>query len=524
MAAAKNNAFGFELSRMVGVGKITDESVRIWLRTDRAGDHELEVWPDRQPAKGEIGVFKVPDGAADLTDSVAFPGDFPGLSPLQPLQRYRFRITRSNGRVTVGIGSFQTAPKGTEDTPEKFSIGVMSCHQPFEETSGLLSDASMRMLRLARAALLQHDARLVLLCGDQIYSDHPERCNLFEQHYTSSKLPFGSDPILMWPAATVRKAFQQRYRQFWWMKEIQYVHGHFPCYPILDDHEIVDDWGSKVVHARPTKYTDWSRLKVGALQAYADYQATRVMPPMTTLPDSLHYRFEYGTVGGFVLDLRSQRSIADGRLIGKSQFADFERFLKESADKHAILVVASVPVVHLPDWLTNVGASIAGDRVDFPDHWSYKKNIPTRNRFLNLLRNYSRNHPRQKIILVSGDVHIGCAFAIRWKAQGDPTIYQFTSSAISNKMKKAEVEASVHGPSLFGLTDSIQFGGQDPAAQVSLLKGGKGGLRNNPFGGLNLGIIEVRKRGNESGIVLKLMGYTEEDHQTPVAMFESEEL
>ena len=62
----------------------------------------------------------------------------------------------------------------------------------------------MRMLKLAKVELAKHNAKLILLGGDQIYSDHPKRRSSLDQHYTSSKLPYGSQHILKWPAAAVR--------------------------------------------------------------------------------------------------------------------------------------------------------------------------------------------------------------------------------------------------------------------------------------------------------------------------------
>ncbi|MBW1803564.1 MAG: alkaline phosphatase D family protein [Deltaproteobacteria bacterium] len=82
--------------------------------------------------------------------------------------------------------------------------------------------------------------------------------------------------ILQWPPGNVRKAFQQRYRQFLWMNEVQRFYADYPCYPILDDHEILDDWGSEPVHTVPEDGLDYGNLRTGALRAYIDYQASRL--------------------------------------------------------------------------------------------------------------------------------------------------------------------------------------------------------------------------------------------------------
>jgi alkaline phosphatase D len=222
-----------------------------------------------------------------------------------------------------------------------------------------------------------------------------------------------------------------------------------------------------------------------------------------------------------MMDLRTQRSVKPRRLYGPKQLADLKRYLAKNGDKHVILITTSVPVIHLPDWLTNVGASIVGSDVDFPDHWSYSKNRHARRRFLKVIYNHQKAHPDQRLILVSGDVHIGCAFRIEWHGKKGPKFYQFTSSAISNKMHDLKIQASVVGPRLFKLYDTLKAGAGVPNADVKLLRAKGGSRENNPFGGLNIGIIDVETRNAKSNVTLKMLGYTEEDHDTGVEMFTS---
>jgi alkaline phosphatase D len=510
-----------EVERMVGVGEVGPTSARIWMRSPKPGKHAIQVWPSGSPKKIQTAEVTIPDKGNDNTHSALFPKDFPGLAPLQPLRRYLYRVISRPSNTLVGEGRFETSPERPADTPEHFSIAAMSCHQPFDETSGKLSEPSMRMLKLIKAELSKHNTKLILLCGDQIYSDHPKRRSLLDQHYTSSKLLYGPQHILKWPVETVRKAYQQRYRQFFWMKEVMDFYSNYPCYPILDDHEIIDDWGSKKIHTVPSGGVDYTNLRIGSMKAYIDYQASRVIAPTDVIPKSFQYSFEYGNIGIFVMDLRSQRSVKPRRLYGSEQLKALSKYLANNADKHLMLIVVSVPVVHLPDWLTDTGASVLGSKVDFADHWSYGPNRSARDRFLRVIYEHQKAHPQQRVVLVSGDVHIGCAFSIKWSGRGGPTLYQFTSSAISNKMKKLMVQASVVGPKLFRLSSSLDIKGGVPKAKVKLLGAGRGARKENPFGGLNIGIIDVQKQGAKSIVTLKLIGYTDDDHTRGTEMFTS---
>jgi hypothetical protein len=61
-------------------------------------------------------------------------------------------------------------------------------------------------------------------------------------------------------------------------------------------------------------------------------------------------------------------------------------------------------------------------------------------------------------------------------------------------------------------------------AAVDLLKAAEGRDDNNPFDGLNNGIIGKRTRGDHSTVQLNLIGYPASDKLKPIIMFDSGEL
>jgi alkaline phosphatase D len=487
-----------QMERMVAVGKVDSNSARIWMRSEKSGRVEITVRP------GGIEPYHavIDDKAADYTKSVLIEG-------LKPLTRYRYKVVRTSDRVELGSGQFETFPEKPEDTPGKFSIALMSCHQPFNDDGGI-SPVRMRLLKTLPLILKKHDVKFIMLAGDQIYSDHPERRSLFNPHYTAKwKIP-DKESIFQWDGDTIRKAFQERYRICWSMKDVQRFYANYPCFPILDDHEIMDDWGTFPEHQSKTKYQKVFRH---ARESYFDYQGSLVRNRIRSLPPSFHYSFSYGNVGVFVLDLRSERKTdkKKGQLFGPQQLAEFKKFLRDNADKKAIIIMASVPVVHLPEFITNFGALILGSNVDFSDMWSARKNIRDRDKFLKALHSHQKANPKQRVVLVSGDVHIGCAFVIKWKGRGKrPVMYQFTSSGISNrpekKGKKFLMKLSELGPKML----SGLFVRNGPEADVSLIKGASKGKGENPYGWENVGIIEVHKKGGESRVKLKLVGYSKD--------------
>jgi alkaline phosphatase D len=506
-----------QLGDMVAVGMTTSTSVRLWMRTQRPGKHRIEIYPGN-PNQSNIVVETTvgADNSNDHTHSVLYPDDFPNAAPLVSNNRYRYRIVRTQDTTPLGEGFFGTAPASDAETPDKYSIAVMSCHQPFN-SDGSISDRSMRMLRLVPKVLDGYKAKCVIVCGDQIYADAPENFSLINPHYAQKIIPAKSS-IFEWTSDEVRRAYQERYRIFWSMNEVRHMYANYPCYPILDDHEIIDDWGSSIAHADKK----FANLCQGAKEAYFDYQASRVRQRTDVLPDSFHYEFDYGSLGGFVMDIRSQRKAGKtNQLYSDKQFKDLEKFLDKNGQKRVLLIVTSVPVVHLPSWLTDVGAALVGDKIDFPDHWAYSKNLFARDRLLTRLHRHQEAHPKQRVVLVSGDVHIGCAFAIHWQNGKKPKLYQLTSSAVSNRMKKSDTYFSKVGPDM---VSKLKCNDGKPSARVNLLKAAEGSDDNNPFGGLNIGIIEVTDRGDHSTVNLKLIGYPASDNTVHETMFGSGEL
>ncbi len=502
-----------QMRRMVAVGEVGPSFARIWMRSDSPGEMKVIVHPQGQPQQPqEERVDIQAEDATDLTQTALIQG-------LEPLCRYSYKVVRSEDDALIGSGGFETFPKTPEDTPDKYSVALMSCHQPFNEDNFRVEERRMRLLRVVPKILTDNDVKFILLAGDQIYADAPRRRSLFYKHYTKRWHDPAGSRITDWDAPTVRRAYQERYRIFWSMEEVQHFYANYPCYPIMDDHETCDDWGAKKSHSKKR----FRNVRKGARDAYFDYQGSRVMERKQHLPPSLHYSFNYGDMGIFVMDIRSQRKGGSaGQLFGAAQFKNFKTFLGKNRDKRVLLVMVSVPVVHLPEWLSDLGAGLFGHHADFPDHWSYKKNRDARDRILGLLYHHQVENPTQRVILVSGDVHLGCAFAIRWQGRGkQPTLYQFTSSAISNLMQKSTTSFLELAPRTAG---KIVCAGGLKAKTPLLDSRDPERCGENPFGGLNIGIIEVHKEESESPVTLKLVGYPQGGHNEHVDFFVSKKL
>ena len=513
--------FASHLARnMVGVGITKPRSVRLWMRTEVPGVHEVQILAGSSASRSVR--VEVPAGqAGDNTAVIPYPGTT-GHPPLDPLTRYGYRIVRTSDGEQLGKGSFETPPGHDGDTPQKVVIGLLSCHQPFTDRGGIHPKAD-RMLRVLPRILRENDVKFVLPCGDQMYADEPGILSLFTNPYlirqafpNRKALP---KDIFHCTDKEVRHLYDLRYRMFWCMPAIRNMYANYPCYPTMDDHEIKNGWGTEQEHCG-SKYKNVLR---GALEAYRDYQASGVLPPQPALgmrkSDSFHYHFSYGNIGIFVMDLRSQRhNCPPGRpqMFSQAQLDDLQRFLRNNSHKKVLLIVSSVPVVFVPGLLADISVLVHYKESNFRDHWSHPDNRPARNEFLSLLHKHQQTYPKQRIAIVSGDVHIANAYRIEW--QGGHKLYQFTSSALTARESRLDyfyIKAGQHLASWTTVDCPPTPYGGSCSGKIDHLPGG-----NNPFTEPNIGRIEVQRYGDVSNLRFKLIGYHPKEDR-PVTYFDS---
>jgi phosphodiesterase/alkaline phosphatase D-like protein len=134
------------------------------------------------------------------------PENFPPAPPLIPLRLYRFRVTHRVDGTCVGEGRFETAPARPEDTPARFALALMSCHQPFTH-NGVLTNRSDQMLRATYRCLQAHNTKLIFTVGDQMYADYPPQLSLYNATYFATVAPPGRTHLHECTAAEVRRLY-----------------------------------------------------------------------------------------------------------------------------------------------------------------------------------------------------------------------------------------------------------------------------------------------------------------------------
>lgn len=430
-------------------------------------------------------------GAFELPEAID-----PVLS-LEPATRYRVRVF--DGATVLLDATVETSNDGGSRHPERLSLGFCSCHQPFDDDGEVLKDAR-DMLRCAHAAFEHFGIGRLLFLGDQVYTDYPPSLSLFSDEYCRAAGYSADGNILTVDEATLRRAIEQRYRSFWRMPEFRRLLRSFPNAMMLDDHDIIDNWGSSTEH----NGEHFQRLKRCAVDGWLAYQGLRVAEHDPER-EGVDFAFSHGPIAAFVMDLRTEKYADDERVhvYSDRQLERLRAFLADSSDAPVVLLGLSVPFLQLPPTVMNAAVTLSSEDSDFADRWSNPRARRDRNRLLLLLKEHQKTNPRQKLAILSGDIHVGAIMRFTWE-DGAGSFLQVASSAISNEQSDTAVLAANLLP---GVNRTMDIDGSRLGVEMATVEG------INPWGGLNVGVVDVQGEGDDWTVCARILAMTD-DHST----------
>lgn len=491
---------------MVAVGTVTPHSVRLWVRLERSKRMRLLLNDGAKPVCSELFDVAL---SPESTGAFTYPEDFPSAGMLLANTRYTFELQDEVGRL-IGAGRFKTPAATAEDAPQSWSLAFVSCHQPFGD-DGKLTQQANNMLNAVRKAVATFEPDVILFLGDQIYSDAPKSMSLFVPHDDESS-------VIEQPADDVRRRYDQRYRQAWHTPAWQALHSCAATACVPDDHDIIDNWGSDVHHNEP----QWQKVREAALDAAFSWQGQR--SEQIAPGGSFQQGFRWQNAGIMLLDVRTQRRVShearESQIVDPIQMDRLELFLRRSADLPVVFLAISVPVVHLPQWISDMGKMIPVAGTDLDDRWSNPVWVQTRDRLLKILNDHRHAHPHQQIVILSGDIHAGWAVSLgegpEKVNEGGKPILQFVSSAITNG------ESSIVGALSNALLRACKaMSGEVAGLHLQDVPGSEGALAN-PFGGLNAGFVQVNRVQEKTTVRLQLVSHGQGiEAAEPVTVFDS---
>lgn len=392
------------LDDAVELGAVDSRSVRLWVRHPGATEVRARLEVEGQPPV-EAAIALSAD--TDWTGAIVL--ELPDDAPGQPF------VCFALGQQLRG----RLAPLPDSHAGLVFAFG--SCHRPFKVTGdGRLEPNRASGIYPAMAAeLKRRDARMLLLLGDQVYSDELPPVSVRDNLPGDEQQP---PPLEM-----VIAAYRRVSRGFLGQAGIRRLRERFPTYCIWDDHDIFNNWGSRL-----EKTPRDQRLFEAASRVYSEYQHQR-NPGRTYGPPPYHYSFRYGDIGFFVLDVRGARDYQHGRLLGEAQWDAFAAYLKgeDTATIQTLFVISSIPVAHISRWMAKLFDRLPGDNGNaIRDRWCAAAFVESRDTMLEMLATWQTAAPGRQVCLLSGDVHAASAFTIR-RRTGGGVIQQFTSSALT---------------------------------------------------------------------------------------------
>lgn len=210
-----------------------------------------------------------------------------------------------------------------------------------------------------------------------------------------------------------------------------------PTVMMWDDHDIFDGWGSYDDDKLDSDvYAGIYRI---ARRHFEVFQLQRSpgegWPNHLCTTDNMTYAVTLGDVGILALDLRSERR--RDQVIAPESWEAIYRWLDNQVNLNHLLVVASVPVVHVDlsmlEWVTGIVDPIGLDD-DLRDHWLSRPHKQERLRLIHRLFDFSEVR-ETRVTLLSGDIHVA-ALGLLEKQHDEDTnarggsIYQVISSPV----------------------------------------------------------------------------------------------
>ncbi|MGD9891272.1 MAG: alkaline phosphatase D family protein [Dehalococcoidia bacterium] len=393
-----------ELVDAAEIGAVDAQSVRVWVRQ-----------PDKATVEARLEVEGRPPVTAttSLTDATDWTGAIHLRLP-EPAPDRPFVCTVGASRLTGRLAPAAEARRG-------FAFGFGSCHRPYAATDDHITLRPVAGIYPAMVRdLRRHDARFVILGGDQVYSDELPPISVRD------KLP--GDAEHPPPLDVAVAAYRRVSRGFLGQAGFRALRESFPTYCIWDDHDIFNNWGSRLEKSSLDR-----RLFQAAARAYCEYQNQR-NPEGGINPPPYHYTFRHGTAGFLVLDVRGARDYEHGQLLGAKQWADVQAYLHgpDAATVETLFVVSTIPIVHVARWMALLfdrAPGKGGDQVR--DRWCSSAFIDSRDAVLGELFAWQAGAPTRQVIVLSGDIHAANGVTIRQR-RGRGIIHQFTSSAFTS--------------------------------------------------------------------------------------------
>ncbi|KAA3600011.1 MAG: alkaline phosphatase family protein [Candidatus Scalindua sp. AMX11] len=450
------------------IGRITSDSVRVWLRLEEAASLRIQYAQcsifNGEMSEEALSNYFQENKKQDLED-IQKQDDFVitiDITGLEADTQYIYQVELSNdGENYVeqsfeerSFGYFRTFPRnGSIHEELVFAFG--SCFHPYIKGGNVKRDRIFTGLDIQSNK--EKGFRFLLLLGDQIYADYVPK-NLIKKNSGNWKrcLPLIANFVPLFSyyfrfkEAADFEAYKYAYRLYWDSFPFRKALMSIPTFMTFDDHEFRNGWGLQSENNPGTRRgRKFVSRKEEALKAYDLYQHT--LNPQT--PHKQYwYRFNFGDIGFFVLDTRTERDKKGEKIILDIKQMEALKDWLSNGGYTLKFIISSVSIAH-------ISFHPLIDRffpADSGDHWAGFPNQREE------LLNYIFDNKIKGVHCLSGDAHVSNIAKIT-ERDSEIEVFSFISSPFAQKSTRLH-EYITHKDDLgrrFSLTPVFNCAGEN---------------------------------------------------------------
>lgn len=224
---------------------------------------------------------------------------------------------------------FRTLPSDDRE----FGFVLMSCHglEEYEKKHSQDGEALQMFNHLNKMLDKNENCYLAVLGGDQVYMDEA-----FEGKVKKFK---GTEEEKI-------KIFEV-YHKYWKSSEYRKVFARLPALLMWDDHDLIDGFGSREDSFKKKELkSSWKTYKETQTEAFYSFQSIR-NSSVIKLPHNHSYLFKHQDFAILGLDLRSERNVKKGLMMGEQSWREIETSIENLKDLKTLFINSPVTIARM---------------------------------------------------------------------------------------------------------------------------------------------------------------------------------
>lgn len=346
------------------------------------------------------------------------------------------------------------------------------------------------MWKLMKASHEKDPFSLLIMGGDQVYADEIWTSVSELAKWTELKLEKRRDRKPTHKMKhQLRVFYEQLYQGRWNSSEMSEMLACIPSAMMWDDHDIFDGWGShpESINHCPVHLGIFEEAR----RCFELFQVRSIRNKSLLCKDRSHYTFGFRFRDMYILGLDNRSRRTRNQIMDNKQWSELTLHLEKIDTVDNLLILTAIPVVYrdfsAAEILLDATSWEEELTDDLKDHWRSRQHEGERARLImNLLDSVRRRGATSRTVVLSGDVHVGCAGIINdWRAPEKYRVHQLVSSGIvhpaPSRIQWLGISAATN--------DEVEYLNEEGTIEIKMLKpfGSKKYIRSRNFLSIKLG-------------------------------------